>query len=274
MGLSAKLPPVYLNHVFVTVDQETYAAIGASKFLQDRFADVQSLSVQADRAQSWSGTYVRGRRTYLELFPAGGVTFRSVGDCGVGLGVETENGIASVYGSLQGAFHRKVRRRLRKRRVKNQLIPWFRYVYFVYAESHAPVNLWVMEYLPSYMEFAKKPTVPGIGTISRERYNAPKFAKKRYLEDITRVTIALNQIRRRRLARVLRALGYYVSDASQRTVCKGPGVQFVLVPSTGSKKGIVELKMSLLKPIRHPVKLAFGGNSSLRLLRRIATWTF
>jgi Family of unknown function (DUF5829) len=70
--LAEALPRVYFNHITVFLSPETYAAIVQSPFLRDEFSAFQEKTVQRDGgAWSYTGIFISGQHTYLELFKAG-----------------------------------------------------------------------------------------------------------------------------------------------------------------------------------------------------------
>src|ERR1043166_8884463 len=60
---------VFLNHFFVVLDHDTYAAIDANAFLTREFAPFERrTTVRNDR--SYTGVYFYGTNTYFEFFDA------------------------------------------------------------------------------------------------------------------------------------------------------------------------------------------------------------
>ena len=58
------------NHFYVTVDRPTFEAIRQSKWLREEFANV-SVSTHASGVNQWTGIYVSGVGTYVEIFCEG-----------------------------------------------------------------------------------------------------------------------------------------------------------------------------------------------------------
>jgi hypothetical protein len=70
--LAEASPPVYFNHITIFLSPQTYAAILQSPFLRDEFSAFQERTVQRDGgAWSYTGIFISGQHTYLELFKAG-----------------------------------------------------------------------------------------------------------------------------------------------------------------------------------------------------------
>jgi hypothetical protein len=73
LALAAQAVPVPMvehNHFFVTVDRPTFEAIRQSKWLREEFANV-SVSTHASGDDQWTGIYVSGVGTYVEIFCEG-----------------------------------------------------------------------------------------------------------------------------------------------------------------------------------------------------------
>jgi len=284
---SVKGPPtVYLNHLYLVPDPSTFSGIGHSEFLRKEFAGFSAGTVRAEGNDTWSGMYLMGKRTYLEFLKANPSGKQKEGDYGIGFGVEEEGGLARVAALLRVGTRGQVKRHLRKRKVGDREVPWFRTVDVrydrkqnYYSRMADSSNLWVMEYLRSYMEEFKPPNPnPGGGSnaraISRERYNAPSFSGERLFEDVTGVELALNRRKSTHFVGELRALGYEIRTSGEQRVCTGPDVTLTIAPETHESSGIKVIRMSLLRWMGHRQVYRFGARSTLTLAGRAAIWRF
>jgi hypothetical protein len=96
LALAAQTVPVPMvehNHFYVTVDRPTFEAIRQSKWLREEFANV-SVSTHASGDNQWTGIYVSGLGTYVEIF-AEGADFR-LGQAGVGLFTQKPGGADDI----------------------------------------------------------------------------------------------------------------------------------------------------------------------------------
>src|ERR1700685_3754531 len=67
-----EIPPVYFNHTTIWVTPETYDALKASPLINNEFAASTERTVQAEGGKvSYTGIYVEGSHTYIELFKSG-----------------------------------------------------------------------------------------------------------------------------------------------------------------------------------------------------------
>ncbi len=269
-------PPVYLNHLLIVLDKRSYADVGNSEFLKQKFAGFSQVAVRAEREKTWSGTYLTGQRTYLEFFEPNAAQRVEEGDYGIGLGIEEAGGLEAISAQLRSKTRGRVKKRLRKRRINDREIPWFRHVKISYSRRSDTPNIWVMEYLRSYMDTREPNVRPASRTqeITRARYNARKFSADRYLNDIVGVTVAVNRRQSTRFASELRALGYEVRLSGTKWVCEGPDITFTIVAENPSSRGVTEIRMSLLRSTRRRITHRFGPRSSLTLAGKTAVWRF
>ena len=74
---------IEFNHLYVTLDPETLDSIGKSEFISQENCTISRNTVKTD-LESWTGTYLMGKHTYLELFPPGGAEGLREGFSGIG----------------------------------------------------------------------------------------------------------------------------------------------------------------------------------------------
>ncbi len=259
-------PNVYLNHIISVLDQETGKAVGESEFIKEDLGSYSETTVKADHGSSWTGKYIMGSRTYVELFTPVARKFK-LGEWGMGLGVEEPGGTDSCLMALRGKFRRKVTMFSRKRLIEGQLVPWFRGVQF-----KPPTSFWIFEYLPDYMDAYKGASMSEEDKISRERYNRPGHDKNGSFLDVEEVTLALGRSEGTILVKALSALGYRIGGHLSRRVCQGPEVKIVVQPKGDSRNGVKSLGMVLRRDLgKKKVSL---GNSTISVDGRRAIWEF
>lgn len=79
-----------LNHLYLSVDTETYAAIKASEFLKTEFAVCETrTTVRKDYPDGYTGLYFYGQETYFEFFDADNSIF-PLGQYGIASGYEDD----------------------------------------------------------------------------------------------------------------------------------------------------------------------------------------
>jgi Family of unknown function (DUF5829) len=126
---------VLLNHFYVTVDQETFAAAEGSEPLRRLGALEKRKTVRKDA--TYTGLYLYGERTYLELLPPDSASFGA--PSGIAYGVEERGGLDDLREALPDP---------RIQEIARGEVPWFRAL-----RSGQPLEglaEWVMEYVPAF----------------------------------------------------------------------------------------------------------------------------
>ncbi len=192
--------PVYLNHLLVFVDRDTYRALSASGFLNEHFACSEERTTH-DQAtgMSWTGRYYYGRQTYFEFMNPDKTSW-SPRD-GLAFSIESEGGAEELARRLKQGTDREVRRYKRNRRYQDQDIPWFWSVE-IPRRDDARLISWVMEYDPGFLnqwapDLPPRQTVSDQAEITRSgfltRYRSAigDDLDNRLFRDVTSVTVAL-----------------------------------------------------------------------------------
>lgn len=91
---ASPIPPVVINHSMVTVDADTYQKIRTDAWLNKEGAFVTT-STSSDGKRTWTGCYIYGTDSYIELFSPGPQS--KEGECGVGFATPTVGGAATIY---------------------------------------------------------------------------------------------------------------------------------------------------------------------------------
>jgi len=248
--------PVFLNHLFVVPDAETYAAIRDSEFLSGIFAvGEERTTVRQD--MTYTGTYFYGARTYFEFLKPDDATQFSEGGCGIAFGVERVGGLAECAESLKkrevqtfaGPINRKF---------EEAYVPWFKMMGIAMPAS--PLNLFSLEYEPTFLaQWHPGESTIGVGIrrqdvlaryrgVLRERLS-PMF------EDVVEVYLELGEEERARFYEVCESFGYLRSDGDA-TVIHAPEVRFVVRNSDGPGR-ITGFRMKLSEPVERE-ELSFG----------------
>lgn len=194
------MQPVYLNHLLIFLDAETYRSIGASGFLNEHFACSEERTTH-DQAtgMSWTGRYYYGRETYFEFMDPGRTSWAPRD--ALAFGIEQEGGSEELAGRLERALKRDITRFKRRRRFRDEDIPWF-WTVDIPRKDDARLISWVMEYDPGFLDrWAPDlpPEKPGAGTsgivrsgfLTRYRSAIGDDLSGRLFRDITSVTVTL-----------------------------------------------------------------------------------
>lgn len=233
------MPPVYLNHLLIFLDAETYRSIGASGFLNGHFACSEERTTH-DQAtdMSWTGRYYYGRETYFEFMDPGRTSWAPRD--ALAFGIEQEGGSEELADRLERALKRDITRFKRKRRYRDQDIPWF-WTVDIPRKEDARLISWVMEYDPGFLgRWAPDlpPGNPGTGTagidrsgfLTRYRSAIGDDLTDRLFRDISSVTVTLPPDEADLLEAELEVYGYVatkmaspVERSADDTARLGPG---------------------------------------------------
>ena len=240
---------VLLNHFYVTADRETFAAAEGSEPLRRLGALEKRTTVRKDA--TYTGLYLYGERTYLELLHPDSASFGA--PSGIAYGVEERGGLDSLREALPDP---------RLEEIARGDVPWFRSL-----RSGQPLEglaEWVMEYVPAFFRgFHPElpPVHPGIAlSDALMRYAAScgmlRDRAEGLFEDVVALEIALapTDLQRWR-SRVLR-----VEEAELRLISALPG----------TATGIVAAHLRLRRDAGRST--ARIGNTSLSLDGKSAVW--
>jgi hypothetical protein len=263
--LAQTLPPVYFNHVTIFLSPETYDAVLQSAFLRDDFSAFQERTVQRDGgAWSYTGIFISGQHTYLELFKAG--QFPHLG--------------ATVPGQI--VFNMWIDNRT--------LLPLFR---DRLATEGSPLHIDTgrnAQNQPMY-DVVKSEGGPasdfGPGMrvdteikgyypdgITREKRLEKGYLPERCLHDVTSFTLTTNENERNRLVQQFRAYGYNIKADGANQVVSGPEVTFTLVPAKPNTPRTLAIDLSMNRATTGEQTYKFGDRGELRIQGNTGTWVF
>ena len=265
---SALTPQVFLSHLFVVLDQNTYDALMQTSDVA-ALAAVEQKSVVAE-SSSWTGFYIRGRQTYIEFFnSANAPTGLRLDDSGLALTVEESGGVARVAARWRPAFGEKVEVGDTTRSTLSGPIPWFTAV-AVHASAPSALETWVMEFDPNYL--AKMHAGSTIAhPLTRQQYLSWDYLPTRPLEEVVGATVALNASENEQLATELELIGWHVDRNAGGFMATGPDFNLVATVATG-RAGIREIKLRLHRAVaKRELRL---GSARLILEGRAARFAF
>jgi len=269
------IPPVLLNHLYVVVDSETLTAILASPLITQQLESLETRTTTANGGQMWTGHYLRGQNTYIELFGPGGFPGARPGMTGIGFGVEESGGVTALSAAFSGrgiAFDTSTRVRL----VDGSEIPWFFVGALAASDSVMPTfSTWVMEYHPVWAARQAATDSASPSDITRRRFLKPFYDPKRLLRDVVGATVAIPRSELSKLAAELEVFGYVVTRRRDRVLAHGTQFDLIIVPATPSRRGLLDLRLALNRVKDGQREYRLGSRSLLRFdSGSNATWSF
>jgi hypothetical protein len=257
-------PPVFLSHVWIALDEATYDALKTSQDIAALGAAKEKKTVAGN--DHWSGFYWSGRQTYLEFFGAAALPDETlVGDCGIGLSVETRGGVAAVAERLRTAFGDKIEIDKQVKSTAAGDIPWYTFTYANLKELQKTA-VWVMELDPGYLP-AIHPEAPVPHALSRRQDRSWDYRSNQTLDNIVGLTLALDKVKISEVATQLKLFGWSIRSNDSDIIATGPDVQIRIVPA-GNREGIKQVDLRLSRSVsKQSIQL---GNSQLRLVGKSA----
>src|SRR5437763_8499917 len=131
-----------LNHFWAALDDGTAGAVIASNFLKT-FANVVVHTVTASGERRWTGRYLRGRQTYVELFSvadlAGSRAPARGGASGIGISGDTVGVLDLLKQRPERAGH-ETRITMSRRRFGAREVDWYRQLDIVSTRAEQDIN--------------------------------------------------------------------------------------------------------------------------------------
>ncbi|MFE9995476.1 DUF5829 family protein [Streptomyces avermitilis] len=267
---------LFYNHSYGVLDRETADAIEHSAYLRD-FADFQVRTTTGAGGQTWTGRYLMGRETYLELFGVGDLPDQdgTLGSTGMGLSTERAGDLATVTERLrdQGVAN-PVEFRQTRDFGDGVPVPWFDAVFT--TDQYDAFGAWAMEYLPEYFADPRSNTEPAgyPGDVGRERYLSDDY-RDHLMRDVTSVRLAVSARDLANTVPLLRAGGFVTrAEADGGIVARrgGTTIRFDAVPR--DQLGLRQAELSLNRPVEYRHEERIGRSTLVVGPGARAVWTF
>lgn len=237
----------FFNHSFAVVDARTADAIAHSDYLR-AFGVFELRTTVADGGATWTGRYLSGRQTYLELFGPKDVQDPGTVEGSTGLAVSPDHagGLGALTARLIAGGIAKPDVGLRIRKIGKALLPWFDYV----SPPGDPKSLsvWAMAYRQSFFDdprTAKEP--PDFpGDLSRERYQSDAW-RQRLMRDVSTIEIAATSEDVASARVLLAAAGFHVRQTGSRLTARDQDMTIVLDAVPLAQIGVRRIGFALNK---------------------------
>lgn len=268
---------LFFNHAYGVFDRETADAIEHSAYLRD-FADFQVRTTTGSGGETWTGRYLRGRETYLELFGVGDVPGQdgTLGSAGMGISAERAGDLATATARLrdQGVPNPVTFRQTRDFG-DGVPVPWFDAVFT--TGQYDAFGAWGMEYLPEYFADPRGNTEPASypGDVGRERY-LPDAYRDHLMRDVTSIRLGITAHDLADTLPLLRAGGFAVRElpGGAGAVAQGGGTTIRLDAVAREQAGLRQVEMSLNHPVAQCRTERIGRSTLVVGPGDRAVWTF
>ncbi|WP_306956190.1 DUF5829 family protein [Streptomyces sp. B4I13] len=267
---------LFYNHSYGVLDRETADAIEHSVYLPG-FADFQVRTTTGSGGQTWTGRYLMGRETYLELFGVGDIAGQdgTLGSAGLGLSTERAGDLATVTERLKSEGVPDPVGFLQTRDFGDGVpVPWFDAV--LTTTEYDAFGAWAMEYRPEYFADPRGHTEPASfpGDVGRERYLSDDY-RTHLMRDVTSVRLAVTEGDLADTVPLLRAGGFAVRTVTDGGVVAergGTTIRLDAVPR--DQAGLQRVDMSLNRPVQERHIERIGHSTLVVGPGSHAVWTF
>lgn len=264
---------LFYNHAWGTFDRATADAVEHSAYVKE-FADFEIRTTTGADGAVWTGRYLRGRETYLEVFGIGDVGGQDgeLGAAGLGLSTEIDGDIGKVKTRLSDAGVKPIDFLQTRDFGDGKRVPWFDAVFTF--EQYDRFGAWAMEYRDEYFADPRSKTQPARfpGDVGRERYLPDRY-KDKLMRDITAITIAVTERDLASTVPLLKAGGFKLhTDVRGVTATKGgTKIRFDKAPmgQTGMKRVEFALNRAVAKHVER-----LGSSTLVVGPGKQAVWTF
>ncbi|MEV7341932.1 DUF5829 family protein [Streptomyces sp. NPDC093544] len=267
---------LFYNHAYGVLDRETADAIEHSDYLRE-FANFQVRTTTGAGGQTWTGRYLMGRETYLELFGVGDLPGQdgAFGSTGMGISTERAGDLAAVTERLPDQGIADPIEFLQTRDFGDGVpVPWFDAI--LTTDQYDAFGAWAMEYRPEYFADPRGNTEPANypGDVGRERYLSDDYSDH-LMRDVTSIRLAVTEGDLADTVPLLRAGGFVVrSVTGGGIVAQGGGTTIRLDAVPRDQVGLRQIGLSLNRSVgyRHQEQI---GRSTLSVGPGTrAVWTF
>lgn len=266
---------LFYNHAYGVVDRTTADAIEHSGYLRG-FANFEVRTTTGADGQTWTGRYLLGRETYLELFGVGDLSGPdgTLGSTGMAISVERAGDLLLLTERLRAWGIDPVEFRQTRDFGDGVPVPWFDAVFT--TVEYDTFAAWGMEFLPEYFADPRGKTEPAAfpGDVSRERYLSDGY-RDHLMRDVTRVHLAVSARDLASTVPLLRAGGFVVTRVPGGGAVAwrgGTTIRFHAVAP--DRVGLRQVEMSLNRPVAYRHEERIGRSTLVVGPGAHAVWTF
>ncbi|WP_140418502.1 DUF5829 family protein [Sphingomonas mucosissima] len=244
-----------LNHLYVVLDKETFAAIRDNRELaillgrtDGGLPDYAPPKPDADRV------FLRGRSTYLELFAPTNRFNEPVGKVGVALGHDEPVPFEALAKTWQGTCGTQMRRSRAEWTQAQPPVPWYDAVQCDDTAEGPNVAVWAMVYRPEFYRWQSQAAPNSPPRTARADVLEARLTAGQGRFDVTRVAIDVEPLLHAKLVAQLEKTGFSREDTAAGTRLLGQGWELLLRETNGAP-GLVSIDLATDRPLRGEVSL-------------------
>ncbi|CAN5475535.1 hypothetical protein BH10BAC2_BH10BAC2_22460 [soil metagenome] len=205
----SQLPEIYLSHMYIVLDEDTYQKLFDSAFIKEKLGRTRTDSVTtADDA--WFGKYLHGKNGYFEFFSPKGFKGASVGDIGFGFMTYTSGDIWKIKNRWAAMSADSIETDTTKYMSEGVSHSWYYSIAVSDTDSAPPLSLWIMENTPELLKENGFSEEEIKNKITWQDYTEKKTKKKndRSFDRIRSVELSINKSEYEYLKKSLSGFGF------------------------------------------------------------------
>jgi hypothetical protein len=216
-----------VNHIYVVLDQPTFDAMRTDPVVSTLLgAPDAGLPDYTPPPAATDRVFLRGRRSYLELFAPKNRFDEPVGKVGIAIGEDDDRRFDALARRWQAFCPRRFSRATVAWTRRTPPVAWYNSIQCDDTATRSDLALWAMVYRPEFVRWQR----PDLTRPSVRR--AAVLAPRRGRFDITGIALAVPLAQRDPIARQFHAAGFVRHDAGAVTRLTGSGWTVTLHPGT------------------------------------------
>lgn len=260
-GEAGALPRPALNHLYVVLDAETFAALRDSPWVERALASPDAGLPHFQRPTEDSDRlFLRGRNTYLEFFAPDNRFGEPVGKVGIALGLDALADLKAVEQAWRRAYGADVRHSEVKFSRTDPPVPWYDAIQVDATSNNPHLVAWAMTYKPEFVSWISGDAGTGTRT-SRIDVLAARWEEGQNLEDIAGLSLAVPRSLHDRLVEQLEYAGMQRDDSAGGTRLGGDGWYLLLRPLDSNTRGLEYIELRAGGMMEAGCTVTFGNSS-------------
>ena len=274
LGAQQNVPPVFLNHLTIIVPSAVYAQFQQSQFLRNEFGNFQertNTSQTGERgSNTYTGIYILGRHTYLELFESGKVLVPGAagpwqaGGVLFNMSIDDRNQLPLIRDRAAAEAGAPMRIETTRNPANNNSPTYdtARPDTNTVGQSGIAVSAVVKGYYPD--------GITREGQMQRRKTYLPD----RLLHDVSGISVTVNKAELEGLLQWFRAFGYAIRTEGDKQIASGPDITFTLLPEKPGTPRTLAVDLSLNRGKTGAEMIPFANDYQIQFHGSSATWTF
>lgn len=264
-------PKVYLNHIYIVVDDMTFKEIATSPFMSKRFAAMdEGLPNFKKVSDTSAAVYLYGHNSFIKIISTRNKEGLKEGALGIVFGVEQSGGVKQLYDSLKNKNPNAYYALDSIHPIGKIPFAWKYTTGIEDADSTKKLSYSLVEYHPDFIK-----NIPGKsakpGSIKRVDFLKKKYIDESLLNDIEEVSLQINSKEIQPFLDMLKQFQFIVTTKSKEEwIVKANDMVIRIKPIENAKP-----TLKLLLTVNTPKEITYSFQKSTLILgKNFGTWNF